>query len=116
MEEIIRQRKWANGKLIKANSKVFQVVSELEKATFRNGALPKKIKELIALGIGVVNNCESCMQWHLTEAVRDGATEQEIIEALEVAFEMGISPAMVNGRFVLEVMDGLFKNAPQEKK
>ena len=80
-----------------------------KKATFRDGALPKKIKELIAIGISVVNNCESCMQWHIGEAVKDGATEKEILEAVEVAFEMGIGPAVVNGRFALEVMDELFK-------
>jgi len=112
--QLIRQRKWANGKLIKYNSKVFKSIQALEEATFRDGALPKKVKELIAVGISVVNNCESCMQWHIGEAVKDGATEKEVLEAVEVAFEMGISPAVVNGRFALEVMEENFKNAPKE--
>lgn len=113
IDQLIRQRKWANGKLMKYNSQVFKAINELEKVTFRDGALPKKVKELIAVGISVVNNCESCMQWHIGEAVKDGATEREILEAVEVAFEMGIGPAVVNGRFALEVMDELFKNAPK---
>jgi AhpD family alkylhydroperoxidase len=108
IEQLIKQRKWANGKLSKYNSKVFKVIQELELATFRDGALPKKTKELIAVGISVVNNCESCMQWHIGEAVKDGATEREILEAVEVAFEMGIGPATVNGRFALEVMEEHF--------
>ena len=111
IEQLIRQRKWANGKLIRYNPQVFKAINELEKATFRDGALPKKVKELIAVGISVVNNCESCMQWHIGEAVKDGATEHEILEAVEVAFEMGIGPAVVNGRFALEVMDELFCSA-----
>jgi AhpD family alkylhydroperoxidase len=111
IEQLIKQRKWANGKLIKYNSKVFKAIQGLEEATFKDGALPKKVKELIAVGISVVNNCESCMQWHIGEAVKDGATEREILEAVEVAFEMGIGPAVVNGRFALEVMDELFKAA-----
>jgi alkylhydroperoxidase/carboxymuconolactone decarboxylase family protein YurZ len=60
------------------------------------------------VGIRMFNNCESCMQWHIGEAVNDGATEREILEAVEVAFEMGIGPATVNGRFALEVMDEHF--------
>jgi AhpD family alkylhydroperoxidase len=116
IEQIIKQRKWANGKLIQYNSQVFKAINELEKATFRDGALPKKIKELIAVGISVVNNCESCMQWHIGEAKKDGASEKEILEAVEVAFEMGIGPAVVNGRFALEVMDSLFRQGANEKE
>src|SRR4030042_5021817 len=58
-------------------------------------------------------NCESCMQWHISEAVKDGATEKEILEAVEVAFEMGIGPATVNGRFALEVMEESFKDTAE---
>ncbi len=113
IEQLITQRKWANGKLIKYNSKVFKSIQALEEATFRDGALPKKVKELIAVGISVVTNCESCMQWHIGEAVKEGASEKEILEAVEVAFEMGIGPAVVNGRFALEVMDELFNGGRQ---
>ncbi len=116
IKQLIKQRKWANGRLIKYNSRVFKVIRELEQVTFCDGALPKKVKELIAVGISVVNNCESCMQWHIAEAVKDGATEKEILEAVEVAFEMGISPAVVNGRFALEVMEDLFKGVPESGK
>jgi len=108
IDQLIRQRKWANGRLIKYNSRVFKIFQELEQATFCDGALPKKLKELIAVGISVVTNCESCMQWHIQEAVNAGADEREILEAIEVAFEMGIGPATVNGRFALEVMDSIF--------
>jgi AhpD family alkylhydroperoxidase len=114
IEQLIKQRKWANGKLIRYNSQVFKAINELEKVTFCDGALPKKVKELIAIGISVVNNCESCMQWHISEAVKDGATEREILEAVEVAFEMGIGPAVVNGRFALEVMEEFFQRRPGE--
>jgi AhpD family alkylhydroperoxidase len=114
IEQLIKQRKWANGKLIKYNSRVFKAIQALEEATFKDGALPKKVKELIAIGISVVNNCESCMQWHIGEAVKDGASEKEILEAVEVAFEMGIGPAVVNGRFALEVMEECFRN-PEKK-
>lgn len=108
-EEINRQRKVANARLAKLNSKVYKAFLEMEKVTYCDGALSKKHKELIAAAIGVVTNCESCMQWHIEQAVGEGATEQEVLEAIEVAIEMGIGPATVNARFALEVMEHSFK-------
>jgi len=107
-EEIDRKRKEANATMLRLNSKVYKAFLEMEKVTFCDGALTKKHKELIAAAIGVVTNCESCMQWHIEQAVKEGATEQEVLEAIEVAIEMGIGPATVNARFALEVMRGLF--------
>mgnify|MGYP001051802904 FL=1 len=108
IEEIERERKVANARLAKLDSKVYRAFLEMEKATFRDGALSKKHKELMAAAIGVVTNCESCMQWHIGQAAKEGATMREVLEAIEVAIEMGIGPATVNARFALEVMDGTF--------
>ncbi len=37
----------------------------MEDATFSTGVLTKKEKELIAIGISVRIDCETCMQWHI---------------------------------------------------
>ena len=76
----------------------------MERATYQNGALPCKIKELIAVGISVAIDCESCMQWHIEQAARAGAEHREVLEAVEVGMEMGGGPATVSARFALEVM------------
>lgn len=107
-DEINKKRKVAHARWVKLNSKVYKAFLEMEKATFCDGALSKKNKELIAAAIGVVTNCESCMQWHIEEAIKDGATEKEVLEAIEVAIEMGIGPATVNARFALNVMNENF--------
>ncbi len=103
------KRKWAHGRWLKLRSKVYDAAMKMEEATFVDGALSRKQKELIALGIGVITDCESCMQWHMEQAVKAGATQREIVEALEVAIEMGVVPATVHARFALEVMDTLFE-------
>jgi len=105
IEEICEQRQRAHEKLLAMKSKVYQAYLDMEKATFSDGALKKKEKELIAVGISVVINCESCMQWHVNQAVRAGATPQEILEAIEVGMEMGGGPATASARFALDVMD-----------
>jgi alkylhydroperoxidase/carboxymuconolactone decarboxylase family protein YurZ len=65
IEEIIRKRKEAHARLARLDSRVYRAFLEMEKAAFSDGALSRKHKELIAAAIGVVTNCESCMQWHI---------------------------------------------------
>jgi AhpD family alkylhydroperoxidase len=103
INEIQRERKEAH-KFFSEKSKVYRAFVELEEKTFQNGALSKKQKELIAIGISVVNSCESCLEWHIKQALDDGASLEEIIEALEVALEMGIGPTTVTNRFALKVL------------
>lgn len=66
------------------------------------------MKELVAIGISVVLNCESCMQWHIEQAAKAGAGEAEVFEAVEVAIEMGGGPATAHARFALEVIAEVF--------
>jgi len=112
IEDIISKRKTAHQKLLSLNSTVYKTFIELEKATYSDGALPKKQKELIAVGISVVTHCDSCMQWHIEQAARSGATSQEVLEAIEVGIEMGGGPATVSARFALEVMENVFDTDP----
>ena len=109
LEEISKKRKKAHEKLISLKSKTYEAFLEMEKAAFSDGALPQKAKELIAVGVSVVINCESCMQWHIEQAAKAGASQQEVLEAIEVGIEMGGGPATVSARFALEVMEGVYK-------
>ncbi|MGA2039921.1 MAG: carboxymuconolactone decarboxylase family protein [Bryobacteraceae bacterium] len=111
LEEIAAKRKRAHARLVALKSEVYRGFLEMERAAYADGALPKKHKELIAVGISVVKDCESCMQWHIEQAAAAGATFEEILEAVEVAMEMGGGRATVSARFALEVMDSL-KLAP----
>jgi AhpD family alkylhydroperoxidase len=110
LDEITRQRKQAHAKLVALDSKVYKAFLKMEAATYCDGALPKKEKELIAVGISVVIDCESCMQWHIEQAARAGATKQEVLEAVEVGIEMGGGPATVSARFALDVMASVFED------
>lgn len=107
LRELTKTRKWAHNQLIGRKSKVYQAFTEMEAAAFADGALDKKHKELIAIGISVRIDCESCMQWHIEQAVKAGASYEQILEAVEVGIEMGGGPATVSARFALQVLDAL---------
>jgi AhpD family alkylhydroperoxidase len=110
LDAISRRRMQAHTRLRSLKSKVYEAFLHMEEAAFSDGALPKKTKELIAVGISVTSDCESCMQWHIEQAAAAGATMREVLEAVEVGIEMGGGLATVSARFALEVMERVFPN------
>jgi AhpD family alkylhydroperoxidase len=114
LEKISLKRKQAHEKLLSLKSKVYEAFLDMDQAAFCDGALAKKHKELIAVGISVVKDCQSCMQWHIEQAVQAGATKKEVLEAVEVGIEMGGGPATVSARFALDVMESVFGGSNQQ--
>ncbi len=104
IRRIRQQRSIAHGYFMK-HSEVYRSFVKMEEATFRDTAISKKIKELIATGISVAINCESCMEWHINQAYNDGASTQEILEAVEVGIEMSGGPGTVAARFAMDVLE-----------
>jgi AhpD family alkylhydroperoxidase len=103
IEQIQKDRKEAH-QFFTDKSKVYRIFVEMEQKTYEDGSLPKKYKELIAIGISLIINCESCLEWHIKQALDAGASMEEVIEALEVGFEMGIGPTTVTSRFAMKVL------------
>jgi AhpD family alkylhydroperoxidase len=71
LQDMAARRKEAHAKLLAAKSRVYQAFLEMERAGYSDGALSKRQKELIAVGISVATDCESCMQWHIEQAPRN---------------------------------------------
>jgi AhpD family alkylhydroperoxidase len=104
IEQIIKTRKQAHA-FYSEKSKVYRLFVEIEQNTYKDGNLGKLQKELIAVGISVVINCESCMEWHIKQALDDGATEAMVLEAIEVGIEMAGGPATASARFAMNVLE-----------
>ena len=61
----------------------------------KDGSLPARFKELVAVAIAVNQGCEDCIVFHLANASKHGASRQELVEVLGVAVEMGGGPGSV---------------------
>jgi AhpD family alkylhydroperoxidase len=79
----------------------------LHEKTSQPGALDRKQKELIAVGIAVANPCTACIYLHVQQAVEVGATAEEVMESAGVAVVMGGGPAFAHISEVLKVLDAL---------
>ena len=104
IDQSIRDRKKLHLRFLE-NVKTYKPLLDLEEKAFDNGALSKKTKELMALSISIVTKCEPCMEWHLDQALRAGATDTEVYETIDVAVEMGGGPAVAYARFVLNALE-----------
>ncbi|ALC89464.1 alkylhydroperoxidase [Bacillus sp. FJAT-18017] len=77
-------------------------------ACFKEGALSQKQKQLIALGVALNSQDEYCIIYHLKGCLDQGASEQEILEAVGVTAAFGGGAAMSQGvTLVQEAMDEL---------
>ena len=79
--------------LRRAIPEVYGGYRQMHTAAYAAGALDEKTKELIALAIAVSKECDGCIASHARGAVRTGATESEVAEALGVTIAMNGGPA-----------------------
>ena len=86
--EVIAELSEPTTSLREAVPEVFAGFGQLHNAAFAEGALSTKTKELIALSIAVVKECDGCIAYHAKAAARRGATPDEVAEALGVAVLM----------------------------
>ena len=68
---------------------------DLSNAPAKLGKLDAKTRELIALAVGVTRQCDGCIVTHTDAAIKNGATREEIMEALGVAIAVNAGAALV---------------------
>jgi len=76
---------------------VLESYGTMHRAAMTDGALPAKVKELIALAIGATRECDGCIAAHASGAARQEATEAEVAEAMGVVVLMNGGPGTVWG-------------------
>lgn len=75
------------------------------RAVFADGALDKKTKQLIAVAVAHVTQCPYCIKGHTELAVNQGASPQELMEAIWVAAEMRAGGAYAHSALALDTIN-----------
>ena len=81
-----------------------QAFKAFSAAVFADGALPNVTKQLIAVAVAHTTQCPYCIKGHTAEALKQGATEQQIMEAIWVAAEILAGAAYAHSALALDVM------------
>lgn len=77
---------------------------KFSEAVFADGALPTRTKQLIAVAVAHVTQCPYCIRGHTEAALHQGASEQEIMEAIWVAAEMRAGGAYAHSALAIDTM------------
>jgi AhpD family alkylhydroperoxidase len=84
---------------------IAEAFRNFNKAVFKDGALPEKIKQLIAVAVAHVTQCPYCIHGHTALAMRKGASKEEIMEAIWVASEMRAGAAYSHAALAINEME-----------
>jgi AhpD family alkylhydroperoxidase len=81
---------------------IHEAFTEFSARVFADGALPVKVKQLIAVAVAHVTQCPYCIRSHTKAALRSGADAKEIMEAVWVAAEMRAGGAFAHSAIALD--------------
>jgi AhpD family alkylhydroperoxidase len=73
-------------------------------AVSRDGALSAKTKQIIAVAVAHVTQCPYCINVHTREALRTGATSEELMEAIWIAAEIRAGSAYAHSTLMLATL------------
>ena len=85
----------AIGEMAKLSPDTVRGYGQLSGAGAKTAHLDAKTRELIALAVAVTRQCDGCITFHSDAAAKNGATREEVMEALGVAITVNAGAALV---------------------
>ena len=94
--------------LMEAQKDMFQGFINFNDEIFeKKSALSRKVKELIAVAVAHTTQCPYCIESHVKAAKKEGATVQEVAEAIFVAAALRAGGAFAHSTVALGVLKGM---------
>ena len=104
-------RERMNEKILEAGNLETKRFFALDGSVYRAGVLDGKTKELLGLVASTVLRCNDCILYHLVRCAEEGATDDEMREALSVALVVGGSITIPHLRYAYEMMEEIRQEA-----
>ena len=79
----------------------FKAFIAFDAAALKDGAIPAKYKELMAVAVALTTQCPYCIEIHPKKAKKAGATEVELAETTMVAAALRAGGAVAHGTHTL---------------
>ncbi len=92
-------------KLRALKPETFDAFTQFDQKAFEEGALPVKVKELIAVGTAHITQCPYCIDVHTKRAKKAGASETEIAEAIFVAMALRAGGSWAHSAITMRALE-----------
>lgn len=106
-DEFFSERERLTALTLKRANLITKRFFALDTAAYDEGALPRKVKELLGLVASLVLRCDDCITYHVVGAWEAGATGDELVEAMSVALVVGGSIVIPHLRRAVALLDEL---------
>lgn len=104
-------RQKMNDRLLGHENKVLRRFFSLDGATYAEGVLSSKTKEMLGLVASMVLRCDDCIKYHLEKCNILGVNDDELFELFSVANIVGGSICIPHTRRAVEYWDILKEEA-----
>lgn len=113
-EQYLQQITTTVGEIGRTSPEIVRGYRALSDAGSKTNKLDAKTRELIALAVAVSLRCDGCITTHTTAAIKNGASKEEIVEALGVAISVNAGAALVYSSRVLDAFHAKTERAAAE--
>lgn len=104
----IVERSRLNTLVSAADNNLVKRFYNIDHNTYLEGAIPAKYKELMGLSVSAGMRCDDCINYHVIQSWRLGATRSEVEEAMNIALVVGGSIVIPHMRRAYDLMAQLW--------
>ena len=105
LQEFNEYRRRMNERILSSGNLGLKRFWALDSRAYEAGALDERTKELLGLATSTVLRCEDCITYHIVRCIQLGVTDEELLEALNVALVVGGSITIPHLRRAVETID-----------
>jgi AhpD family alkylhydroperoxidase len=85
------EEKWPSYTMV--DPRMRKIYFQFYQETYKQSALDRKTKELVAIAASLASHCKGCLEGHIKKALKYGATREELSET--IAITMGVAAASI---------------------
>ncbi len=89
LKEFWEEREKLNKKILKEGNLYTKRFFALDNDVYKDGAIPRKYKEMMGLVASIVLRCDGCIMYHIVKCVEMGITKEKFYEILNIAMVVG---------------------------
>lgn len=114
-KEYHKRRNEGNELVLNQNFTPFKRFYSIDTLCYQDGEIPIKYKEIMGLVASLVLRCKDCILYHIERSILEGATRNELNEAMNISLVVGGSIIIPELRFALKAIDEKFNSLIQNE-
>ena len=105
LQEFKAYREKMNEKILERGNLQTKRFFNLDTQAYDDGALTRKVKELLGLVASLVLRCDDCITYHIIQCVEQKVSDAEFFEALNIGLIVGGSITIPHLRSAVEMLE-----------